>query len=78
MEQKETELQHLILLQPLPDPFVLCLVFGFRITDDLLKLGFVADGVKKRIILQIPYHPQVKYLSLIECSKILIQFLPTG
>ena len=39
-------LQHIILLQPLPHPIMLCLIFGFHITNDLLEVGFVPDAVE--------------------------------
>ena len=49
--------QDLILLQPLPDPFVLGLEFGFHITDDLLEFGFVPDAVEKGIYFDLGVEP---------------------
>jgi hypothetical protein len=39
-------LQHIILLKPFPDPFMLCLVFCFHITDDLLEFWFIPYAVE--------------------------------
>ena len=42
----DKESRHIILLQPLPDPFMLGLVFGYKVLDDLLELGFITNGIK--------------------------------
>ena len=39
----ELELQHPLPLRPFPDPFMLSLIFGFYIMDDLLKFWFIID-----------------------------------
>ncbi len=62
IRQKESFLQHIIRLQPPPDPLMLCLAFGFRITEDLLKLRFIPDIVKKWEGLQGPDEEQGAFI----------------
>jgi hypothetical protein len=44
-------LQHIILLQPLTDAFVLCLLFGFYSRSDLLEFMSINDNIIKGIII---------------------------
>ena len=58
--------QHVIFLQPLPDPFMLGLVFGFYVTDDLLELGFITDAIEHRIFFEPRDKPIMHVLTLVD------------
>src|SRR5665647_1351751 len=68
-------LQLPLLLKPFPYSFMLCVVFCFHVTDNLLKWLLVMDTIKKRVMLYQAYPPKLVKIHLIKFIQILISLL---
>jgi hypothetical protein len=76
MDSVHIELQLPLLFQPSTNTFIICLVFGFHVFNNLLKLRFTPDGVEKGVIFfNIIYNGQGEYLTATKFSQDFISLI---